>query len=261
MKLLTKTALILGITFADATRLQAAPPLVSGDVPTADKGRFEWYAGTLFENNDGSISRELPLMELIYGLTDRQEITFGIPWLSEHGVHGWEDAVIGTKYMFVKETEMLPGISGSLEVKLPSASTARELGTGEFDYSLLLRAQKTWGRFTLLGNVGYTFAGKPKIHGLIEPKDNVWFASLAQFYDLTEHTSLLSEVYVETSEEPEAPVRFAMNIGVERELADNFKLHASIGTSLRDHQRGGPDLRAYVGFKWEFDAPWRRVAN
>lgn len=259
----TPVRLMLGlvIPLAFASRLEAVPPLVSGDVPTADRGRFEWYAGALFENNDGSISRELPLMELVYGLTDRQEITFEIPWLSEHGVHGWEDAVVGTKYMFVKETETLPGIAGSLEVKLPSASTARGLGTGEFDYGLLLRAQKTWGRFTLLGNAGYTFVGKPNVGGITEKRDNVWFASLAQFYELTERTSLLSEVYFETSEEPGEPNRLAANIGVEHELHDSFKVHAAIGTSLRDHQRGGPDLRAYVGFKWEFDAPWRRAAK
>jgi hypothetical protein len=242
--------LVALLLLAASTRLEAVPPLVSGDVPTADKGRFEWYVGTLFENNNGSVGRELPLMELVYGLTERQEITFEIPWLSEHGVHGWEDAVVGTKYMLVKETQTLPGISGSLEVKLPSASTARGLGTGEFDYGLLLRAQKTWGWFTLLGNVGYTLVGGPDA-------DDVWFLSVAQFYELTKRTLLLSEVYFETSEAPEASSRLVANIGFEHQLADNFNIHASIGTSLREHQQGGPDLRAYIGFKWEFDAPWK----
>lgn len=237
-----------------ASKLSAVAPLVSGDVPTADAGRFEWYVGSLFGKNDGTISRELPLMELVYGLSDRQEITFEIPWLSERGVHGWEDAVVGTKYMFVKETKTLPGISGSLEVKLPSASTSRGLGTGEFDYGLLLRAQKTWGRLTLLGNVDYTFVGELGA-------ENVWFLSFAQFYELAKRTSLLSEVYFETSEESRTSERLAANIGVEHELADHFKIHAAIGTSLRGHQQGGPDLRAYIGFKWEFDAPLHRAIN
>lgn len=237
------------------------PPIESGDVPTADKGRFEWYVGTLFEKSDGTLNRELPVMELVYGLTDRQELNFEIPWLSEHGVHGWEDAIVGTKYMFVKETNTLPGIAGSLQVKLPSASTSRGLGTGEFDYNLLLRVQKTWGRYTLLGNLGYTFIGEPTIDGITEPRDNVWFASLVQFYEIAERTSLLGEVLFETSDEPGAPNRFATNIGIERELADNFKVHAAIGTSLREHQRGGPEMRAYIGFKWEFDAPWKTALN
>jgi hypothetical protein len=30
-----------------------------------------------------------------------------------------------------------------------------------------------------------------------------------------------------------------------------------VGKSLREGNRGGPDLRAYAGFKWEFDAPWK----
>lgn len=239
--------------------LEAVPPLVSGDVPTADEGRFEWYVGTLFENSAGTLSRKLPVMELVYGLTERQEVTFEIPWLSEAGVHGWEDALVGTKRVLVPETDTRPGIAGSFAVKLPSASTARGLGTGEFDYELLLRVQKTWGRFTVLGNLGYTFIGEPTINGTTEPRDNVWFASLAQFYEITQSTKLLSEVYFETGDEPGAANRLAANIGIEHELADNFKVHAAIGSSLREHQHGGPDIRAYIGFKWEFDAPWRRA--
>src|SRR3954470_717682 len=67
---------------------EAVPPLVSGDVPTAEKDEFELYLGALYESNPDSIARELPTLELNYGIMDRLEMTFQIPWLSEGGEHG-----------------------------------------------------------------------------------------------------------------------------------------------------------------------------
>ena len=240
-------------------RLDAVPPLVSGDVPTADKGGFEWYVGTRYQSEGGSLNRQIPTTELVYGISDRQEITFEVPFLSQQGTQGFGDIVLGTKYMFLKETNTLPGISGSFELKLPSASASRGLGTGKFNYDLLVRSQKTWGWFTLMGNVGYTIVGEPRVDGITEARKNVWFVSTAQQWQVTSKTKLLSEIYLETSDEPGQPNRFAADVGFEHKLRDNLQVHATVGRSLREGARGGPDLRVYVGFVWEFDAPWKRA--
>jgi len=41
-------------------------------------------------------------------------------------------------------------------------------------------------------------------------------------------------------------------------LRDNLTVHAAVGKSVRDGNRGGPDLRVYAGLKCEFGAPWKR---
>lgn len=254
-----KTSLVCSLFTLAAARLEAVPPLVSGDVLTAEKGSFEWYVGTRYQSEGGSVNRQIPFTELVYGISDRQEITFEVPLLSQQGEHGFGDIVLGTKYMALKESKTSPGVSGVFEMKLPSASASRGLGTGELNYDLTLRAQKTWGWFTLLGNVGYTIVGEPRVGGITEARKNVWFVSTAQFFELTPKTKLLSEIYLETSEEPGEPNRFAAGVGFEHKLRDNFKVHAMVGRSLREDSRGGPDLRVYVGFVWEFDAPWKRA--
>jgi hypothetical protein len=245
-------ALLLG------ARLEAVPPLASGDVPTAEKGTFELYPGMRYESEGDSINRQIPIVEVVYGLTDRQEITFEIPYLSQQGEHGFGDAVVGTKYDFVKETAKLPGIAATFELKLPNASVSRGLGSGAFDYDFRLPVQKTWGRFTALANLGYTIIGQPKDSSHVQ---NVWFASFAQEYQVTEKTKLLSEIYLETSEEPGQPNRFAANVGFERELAHDLTFQAAVGRSLREGARGGPDLRIYIGLHWVFDAPWKPEAK
>ncbi|MEO6742129.1 MAG: transporter [Chthoniobacteraceae bacterium] len=246
---------------ASATRLDAVPPMVSGDVPTAEKGTFEWYVGTRYQSEGGSVNRQVPITELVYGISDRQEITFEIPYFSQQGEHGFGDIVLGIKFMFLKESKARPGIAGTFELKLPSASASRGLGTGRFDYDLRVPVQKTWGWFTLMGNVGYTIVGEPRVGGTTQPRRNVWFVSTAQQWQVTPKTKVLSEVYLKTAEEPGQPNRFAADVGFEHNLRDNFKVHATVGRSLRQGARGGPDLRVYVGFVWKFDAPWNQVAK
>jgi hypothetical protein len=238
-----------------STRIEAVPPLVSGDVPTAEKETFEWYVGMSYQSEAGSITRQFFFTELVYGISDRQEVTFEIPFLSQDGEHGFGDIVLGTKYMVLKETEKLPGISPTFEIKLPSASASRGLGTGEFNYDLRVPVQKTWGWFTLLGNVGYTIIGEPHVNGVVEPRKNVWFVSSAQECKISEKTRLLSEIYLETAEEPGKPNRFAADVGFEQVFSEKFKVHGAVGRSLRE---GPSDLRIYVGFEWDFDAPWKR---
>ena len=252
-------AVVSAFMLGSATRCFAPPPLVTGDVPTADKGRFEWYLGARYqESQSGKPVRLLPFTELVYGLSDRQELTFETAGLSKDGQYGLNDSVLGTKFVFLKETERRPGIAGSFELKLPTGDESRGLGTGEFDYDLRLRAQKMWGWFTAIGNAGYTFVTDPEFGGAKISTENVWLLTLGQEYQIARRTKLLSELYFVSREEPGAPNRLAANIGFKHKLRDNLTVHAAAGKSVREANRGGPDLRVYAGLKWEFDAPWAR---
>jgi hypothetical protein len=248
--------------FAFAPRCFAPPPLVTGDVPTADKESFEWYLGARYqESESGNPSRLLPFTELVYGLTDQMELTFETAGLSKDHEYGLSDSVLGTKYVFLKETDKRPGIAGSFELKLPTGDESRGLGSGEFDYDLRLRVQKTWGWFTAIGNVGYTFLTDSEYGGVTVNTENVWLLTFGQEYQVAKRTKLLSEIYFVSREEPGDPNRFAANIGFKHKLRDNFTIHAAFGQSIREDNRGGPDVRVYAGVKWEFGAPWKKATQ
>ncbi len=234
-----------------AKGVYAVPPLVAGDVPTAEKGHVELYVGTRYQKT-GSIERQLPFTEIVYGISARQEVTFEIPYLSDSGQNGFGDGVLGTKYLFIPETDKRPGIAGSFEAKLDNGSQIKGLGTGAIDYDLRMRAQKTWGWFTGIVNLGYTFIGEPKVSGVRQERNGVFFSAFAQEYALNAKTSLLSEVYWKTSEEPGTPDRLAADIGFKHSLLQNLTVHGAVGKSLREGNRGGPKLRVYAGMKLEF---------
>jgi hypothetical protein len=227
-------------------------------VPTADKQTFEWYVGARYqESESGKPARLLPFTELVYGLSDRQELTFETAGLSVGGHYGLADSVLGTKYVFLKETARRPGLAGSFELKLPTGEESRGLGGGEFDYDLRLRTQKTWGWFTAIGNVGYTFVTDPEFGGVTTSAENVWLLTFGQEYQVAKPTKLLSEIYFVSRGESGEPNRLAVNIGFKHKLRDGLTVHAAVGKSIREGNRGGPDLRVYAGLKWEFGAPWR----
>jgi hypothetical protein len=216
----------------------AVQPMVTGDVPTADKNHVEVYLGMRYQETD-TIERQLPFAEIVYGLTERQEITVEIPYLSVDGRHGFGDAVLGTKYLILHETDQRPGIAGSFELKLDNGDASKGLGTGSLEYEFRLRAQKTFGWFTGLVNAGYT----------ITDQRDVVFLAFAQEYRVSAKLALLSEIYWRSSAEPDDSNRFAGDVSFKYHLEKHLDVHAAVGKSLRNANRGGPALRVYAGIK------------
>ena len=225
----------------------AVPPLVAGDVPTADKNHVEWYVGTRYQKT-GTIERQIPFTEVVYGISDRQELTFEVPYLSTQGQEGFGDVVLGTKYLFLRETNQLPGVAGSFEWKPENGDEDKGLGTGAMDYDLRLRSQKTWAWFTGILNLGYTFVGEPEDQN----RRDVLFTAFAQECEVTPKTKLLSEIYWKNSDEPGTPNRLAADVGFKHQLITHLAVHAAVGKSLREDEIGGPRLRVYAGVKCEF---------
>ncbi len=235
----------------------AVPPLVAGDVPTADKGYLELYAGARYEDGAGGVERQIPANELVYGLSSRQELTFELPYLSltpsqGPAARGFGDATVGTKLLIRRETPRLPGLAVSFEAKLDNAARPRGLGSGAVDYGVRLRAQKTWGWFTGMWNAERTIVGEPEVDGVRQEKRDIWFGAFAQQYAVAKRAALLSEIYWRNKDAPGEANRLGATMGFKFDATPHLQLHGSVGKSLRDGNIGGPHLRVYAGVKLEF---------
>ena len=58
----------------------AVPPLVIGDVPAADAGTVEAYAG-VERVKSGGVELSVPTTELVLGVSSWQEVTLEVPYL------------------------------------------------------------------------------------------------------------------------------------------------------------------------------------
>ena len=57
---------VILVVMLSAASLLAPPPMITGDVPTADKGRFELYTGLRYqESESGEPGLQLPFTELV----------------------------------------------------------------------------------------------------------------------------------------------------------------------------------------------------
>src|SRR5512137_1754104 len=226
-----RLALVLAFV-GHATVAAAVPPLVIGDVPTADKGDLEIYAGVRYQK-DGAGEWQVPFTEFILGVSSWQEITLEVPYVLVDGQAGFGDLVLGTKVMPLRETAELPGIALSFEWKLPNASMAKGLGSGSMEFGFLLRSQKTWDWFTLIGNVGYVFVTKPVVDGVTLDRQGFWFVGLGPELAVTHDVSILSDLYWRTADVPGEAARLAADAGFQVEVVPRIQVQGSIGTSLR----------------------------
>lgn len=250
MKAPMRALLVAGAALRAGIAL-SVPPLVTGDVPVADRGQLELYVGALYQK-DGTVERAIPAIEVVFGVSTRQEITLEVPYISADGQQGFGDVILGTKVLILSETTGSPGLAGSFEVKLATGNQSRELGTGAPEYGLLLRSQKSRGRFTLMANLGYTFVSEPNVDGVPQARRNVGFAALGLEISVSEAFHSLTEVYWRSSDTPGEPARVSADLGFKYGLVPHLSIHAAVGTSLRAEGLGGPQIRVYAGLKWDF---------
>jgi len=229
----------------------AVPPLVIGDVPTADPGDVEVYLGARYQK-DGAGEWQVPFTEFILGVSSWQEITLELPYVVVDGKHGFGDLVLGTKVMPVRETADLPGVALSFEWKLANESMSNGLGSGSMEFDFRLRTQKSWDWFTLIANVGYTIVTQPVVVGVTLERQGVWFVGIAPEFALFKGFSLLSDIYWRSADVPGEAARLAADIGFQYEFVPRVQVQAAVGKSLRPDDIGGPEVRCYLGLHGVF---------
>src|SRR5689334_7895346 len=59
----------------------AGPPLVTDDPGTAEKGTWEINLASTYEERHGQSAAELPLLDFNYGLGERVQFKYEVPWV------------------------------------------------------------------------------------------------------------------------------------------------------------------------------------
>ncbi|MCA8949038.1 MAG: hypothetical protein KDE27_06015 [Planctomycetes bacterium] len=136
LAVLASAILIAGCRLPDANRPAATPqrPTVSYDTSTTALGTFELETGVAVDPDDFLDTPNT----LKYGTADNTELFVGwSPWqrLSRPGPdgEGGSDVTIGARHRVLDAGETMPSAALVIAGKLPTASTADGLGSGEVD--------------------------------------------------------------------------------------------------------------------------------
>ncbi len=194
----------------------------------------------------------MPLFDVNYGFRRNLQLKVEFPLLYVHPVgdgqqYGLGDTVVGIKWRFLEEEASRPQLAFYPQVVLPTGSSKRGLGDGKPSYLIPLVGQKSWDKWTLYGNVGYTVQ-------TAKETPNFWYAGVVLNRDINERLKLGLELFGNSKKEVDGQYDISFNAGGELKLSDRYIILFSAGRSLRD----GPSFMAYLGVRVVLKDIWKR---
>jgi hypothetical protein len=219
-------------------------PTVTNATDTTQCGVVELEYGLERQWPGGGANRDDLSGGLRLGLTHNLDLH----WSSSAFVHvmdgsrdrtGFGDSWLGLKYRFLKQTKRRPSLGVFYAAKVPSASAALGLGSGQVDHAISFLASKDVRRLHFDFNVIELLAGRTTASGI---DHNTGFA-LSSSLTVTRRLSVVVEPYGYT----------ALNQGNPAMLGFNYKVQPGVylDTGLDvGFTAGAPRKRVFVGITY-----------
>jgi hypothetical protein len=156
---------------------------------------------------------------------------------------GFGDTWLGLRYRFLKQTKRRPSFGVFYAVKIPSASVALGLGTGEVDHSISFLASKDVHRLHFDFNLIELLAGRADAAGF----DHDTGFALASWLTVTRHLNLVLEPYGYTQLNATAPAFASTMIGGNYRINPRLYLDSGLDLGVTS---GAPSERAFIGITY-----------
>jgi hypothetical protein len=232
------TALLIAAlpNFADTARAQAAgPPFLTTDPGTPGNANWEINVGSMQSIARGASSYQLPQIDLNFGLGDRIQLTYEIPYVlqssggqSSHG--GWSSALAGVKWRFLDQGE-----DGWQMSTFPQVQTGGSAPGPR--YLLPLEIAKKLGPLDVDFEAGYYFPGNG-------PRER--FLGLVVGRPVTARLELDAEVFDDRAEGA-PPHSTTLDLGGRYKLGRGIIALFMAGRSLNGFADGQPEFMGYIG--------------
>ena len=254
MKLLKSLVLIVsflilpGLT-TRAVWAQGGPPLITDDPGTPGDGNWEINLSFTAEKRRTQRSYEGPLLDVNYGLGDRIQLKYEVPWLvlHKHGEDtkaGLGNSAFGVKWRFLEQDTDLVDMSIYPQLEFNNSRSAVDRGLVDRGTALVLpfQLEKSFGPISLNPEFGYVFH---------EYGDNEWLYGLAIGYEASSKLELLGEISGTTGQDFEDD-ELVFNIGARWKLSKTNTLLISAGRSFRGSAADEPEFLFYTGIQFNF---------
>jgi hypothetical protein len=221
---------------------QAGPPFVTDDPEPPPPGWWEINVPFILERASGSTEMDTPLFDLNYGLPNVQlklEIPIRIVLRGDDGTAaGPGDLLLGVKWRFFNSERSQLQFGVYPQLLVPSGDHSRGLGEGRTAFVLPLVAQKTWGKWTLYGNVGYWW------QTAAETRDYVYAGTVLE-REINQRLTLGIELFGNAPKERGGRSDIAFNLGGSWKLSTHLNLLFAAGRDIV----GDTTAMTYVGLQ------------
>lgn len=228
----------------------AVSPLTVDDADTVTPGQSQ-LNGVWELFRGGEERRLIWTLNPVFGVAPPMElgVTFGfqslLPVDAAFGTHGVTDLTLASKLQLWQRGDERLRVSARLDLKLPTASRTRSLGTGQTDLGAVLLTSYRLHRTDWDANLGYTCAGLSRGHRA----DDEWFAGLAARHELTSRWTLLAEAFgwIPAGSSESAPA-FHFHLGLQFRWRPDLGISLLVGSATGGCQ---PALTGVLGFTRE----------
>jgi hypothetical protein len=223
---------------------QAGPPFLTNDPGTPGNANWEINLGSMQTIARGGSSYQVPQIDLNFGLGDRIQLTYEIPYVlqADSGQpvqSGWSNGFPGFKWRFLDLGEDGWQMSTFPQVETGTSSLARQKGIAVPGprYLLPLEVTKKVGGINLDFEAGYYVAG----HG---PKERI--LGLVAGRPITRRLELDAEIYDDRAYGA-GPHSTTLDLGGRYKLRPGVIALFMGGRSLNGFSAGQPEFVAYIG--------------
>ena len=225
---------------------QAGPPYLTNDPGTPGNANWEINLGAMPTIARGASSYQLPQIDLNFGVGDRIQLTYEIPYVLQSATGqptqtGWSNDYYGVKWRFVDEGEGGLQVSTFPQVEMGGTGHARQagiVGPGP-RYLLPLEVSKRVGPVDLDVEAGYYLPG----HG---PRERI--LGIVAGRPVTDRLELDVEIYDDRAYGA-WPHSTTMDVGGRYKLGRGFIALFMAGRSVNGLADGQPEFTGYFGLQ------------
>lgn len=232
----------------------AAHPLITDDTGTQGKRNFQLELNSEFvhEDEDGATEDGFEFASVLsYGIADTVDIVLGIPYqhirLKEDGQKDTEDGLsdisLELKWRFYEKD----GLSFALKpgLTLPTGDDEKGLGAGKVTYSAFFITTKEIEPWAFHLNLGYI-----RNENKADERKNLWHASLAAGYGITEKITLVSNIGFERNVDRHVNTHPAFVLGgLIYSVSENLDVDFGVKGGLNKPES---DYSVLAGLAWRF---------
>lgn len=217
--------------------------MLTDDPGTPGDGHWEINFAWTSERAPDSHRDELPLADINYGLGDRVQLKFEMPWVVEsgHGSDGFGNALLGVKWRFFDQGADGWQVSTYPQIGfLPPALHRATSAVSGVSRLLPLEVQRNFGEFDAGFEIGREWT--------TQTGDDGWIAGIDVGHKFSGRFELIGELHDETTDD-NAAHELVFNVGARRTLSEHFTLLASLGTDLDNTIEARNRWVSYLGLQ------------
>jgi hypothetical protein len=222
---------------------EGGPPMVTDDPGTPGNGHWEINLAWLGERSDNETMQDEPLLDMNYGLGERIQLKYEVPWLAVNGPElgsrsGVGDSLAGVKWRFYDTGDPQRwqiSTYPQYEFNTFSRSYQRGIVDQGARWLLPLEFQKSFGSFSVNFEAGRTL----RTQGALEDQ---WFGGVVLGRQLTSRLEAMAEIQGTFARTFDTNGTL-LNGGIRYKLSGPFTLLAAAGTGI-----GGADRPSWIGY-------------